>query len=119
MREAISLTERRRMMQLAYNEEHGITPQTVMKNVADILGRLRSETAIEPANKVHGISSLEDRLPDDLNLEIARVEKAMLAAARDLLFEEAAVLRDYLQTLHRQGLEADLEGLTLDQSPVN
>ncbi len=119
MREAISLTERRRMMQLVYNEEHGITPQTVMKNVADILGRLRSETAIEPANKVHGISSLEDRLPDDLNLEIARVEKAMLAAARDLLFEEAAVLRDYLQTLHRQGLDADLEGLTLDQSPVN
>ena len=119
MREAISLTERRRMMQTAYNAEHGITPQTVMKNVADILGRLRSETAVEPLNKVHGISSLEDRLPDDLNLEIARVEKAMLAAARDLLFEEAAVLRDYLQTLHRQGLEADLEGLTMDQSPVN
>jgi excinuclease ABC subunit B len=119
MREAISLTERRRMMQLAYNAEHGITPQTVMKNVADILGRLRSETAVEPLNKVHGISSLEDRLPDDLNLEIARVEKAMLAAARDLLFEEAAVLRDYLQTLHRQGLEADLEGMTMDQSPVN
>ena len=119
MREAISLTERRRMMQIAYNEEHGITPQTVMKNVADILGRLRSETAIEPLNRVHGISSLEDRLPDDLNLEIARVEKAMLAAARDLLFEEAAVLRDYLQTLHRQGLEADLEGLALDETPVN
>ena len=119
MREAISLTERRRMMQTAYNAEHGITPQTVMKNVADILGRLRSETAVEPLNKVHGISSLEDRLPDDLNLEIARVEKAMLAAARDLLFEEAAVLRDYLQTLHLQGLEADLEGLTMDQSPVN
>jgi excinuclease ABC subunit B len=119
MREAISLTERRRMMQTAYNAEHGITPQTVMKNVADILGRLRSETAVEPLNKVHGISSLEDRLPDDLNLEIARVEKAMLAAARDLLFEEAAVLRDYLQTLHRQGLEADLEGLTMDQFPVN
>jgi excinuclease ABC subunit B len=119
MREAISLTERRRMMQLAYNAEHGITPQTVMKNVADILGRLRSETAVEPLNRVHGISSLEDRLPDDLNLEIARVEKAMLAAARDLLFEEAAVLRDYLQTLHRQGLEADLEGMTMDQSPVN
>jgi excinuclease ABC subunit B len=45
MREAISLTERRRMIQIAYNEEHGITPQTVMKNVADILGRLRSERA--------------------------------------------------------------------------
>jgi excinuclease ABC subunit B len=41
MREAVSLTERRRMIQIAYNEEHGIEPTTVMKNVADILGRLR------------------------------------------------------------------------------
>ena len=119
MREAISLTERRRMMQVAYNEEHGITPQTVMKNVADILGRLRSESAPEPSNKLHGISALEDRLPDDLNLEIARVEKAMLAAARDLLFEEAAALRDYLQTLQRQGFAAELDGLALDTSPVS
>jgi excinuclease ABC subunit B len=112
MREAISLTERRRMMQSAYNEEHGITPTSVMKNVADILGRLRSESAPEPANKSHGISSLEDRLPDDLNLEIARVEKAMLAAARDLHFEEAAMLRDYLQTLQRQGLASAFDDLT-------
>jgi len=43
-----------------------------MKNVADILGRLRSESMPEPANKVHGVSSLEDMLPDDLSLEIAR-----------------------------------------------
>ncbi len=112
MREAISLTERRRMMQSAYNQEHGITPMSVMKNVADILGRLRSESAPEPSNKSHGISSLEDRLPDDLNLELARVEKAMLAAARDLHFEEAAMLRDYLQTLQRQGLASAFDGLT-------
>jgi excinuclease ABC subunit B len=112
MREAISLSERRRLMQSAYNEEHGITPTTVMKNVADILGRLRSESVAEPSNKSHGISSLEDRLPDDLNLEIARVEKAMLAAARDLHFEEAAMLRDYLQTLQRQGLDSAFDGLT-------
>jgi excinuclease ABC subunit B len=45
MRAAISLTERRRLIQVAYNEEHGIEPRTVMKNVADILNRLRSEPA--------------------------------------------------------------------------
>jgi hypothetical protein len=90
MRAAISLTERRRMLQIEYNKEHGIEPTTVMKNVADILGRLRSEHMPEPANKVHGISSLEDMLPDDLSLEIARVEKAMLVAASELRFEEAA-----------------------------
>ena len=102
MREAISLTERRRLLQSAYNEEHGIQPKTVMKNVADILGRLRSESAPEPTNKSHGISSLEGVLPDDLSIEIARVEKAMLGAAAELRFEEAAALRDYLHTLQRQ-----------------
>jgi excinuclease ABC subunit B len=114
MREAISLTERRRILQIAYNTEHGIEPKTVMKNVADILGRLRSESAPEPSNRSHGISSLEDSLPDDLNIEIARVEKAMLVAAAELRFEEAAALRDYLHNLQRQGLDTTLVGLTVD-----
>ena len=104
MRSAITTTERRRLAQIAYNEERGITPQTVTKNVADILGRLRSESVPEPKNKSHGVSSLEGNLPDDYNLEIARVEEAMLQAAKDLRFEEAASLRDYLVTLQRQGI---------------
>lgn len=104
MRSAITTTERRRLAQISYNEERGITPQTVTKNVADILGRLRSESAPEPKNKSHGVSSLEGNLPDDYNLEIARVEEAMLQAAKDLRFEEAASLRDYLVTLQRQGI---------------
>ena len=114
MRAAISLTERRRMLQIEYNHEHGIEPTTVMKNVADILGRLRSETMPEPANKVHGVSSLEDMLPDDLSLEIARVEKAMLLAAGELRFEEAAALRDILHSLQRQGMISSLDELILD-----
>jgi excinuclease ABC subunit B len=112
MREAISVTERRRLLQIAYNEEHGIKPQTIMKNVADILGRLRSESAPEPTNRSHGITSLESSLPDDLNLEIARVEEAMLAAAAELRFEEAAALRDYLHSLQRQGLDSALDSLS-------
>jgi len=114
MRAAISLTERRRMLQIEYNLERGIEPTTVMKNVADILGRLRSETMPEPANKVHGVSSLEDMLPDDLSLEIARVEKAMLVAAGELRFEEAAALRDILHSLQRQGMISSLDELVLD-----
>jgi excinuclease UvrABC helicase subunit UvrB len=51
-------------------------------------------------------------LPDDLNLEIARVEKAMLTAAGDLRFEEAAALRDYLHSLQRQGLDSALDSLS-------
>lgn len=107
MRDAISVTERRRITQIAYNKERGITPTTVTKNVADILGRLRSERAPEPTNKVHGISSLETVASDDLAIEIGRVEDAMLAAARELRFEEAAALRDYLHTLQLQGLNVD------------
>jgi excinuclease ABC subunit B len=112
MRAAISLTERRRMLQIEYNLERGIEPTTVMKNVADILGRLRSETMPEPANRVHGVSSLEDMLPDDLSLEIARVEKAMLLAAGELRFEEAAALRDMLHSLQRQGIISSLDEIT-------
>ncbi len=114
MRAAISLTERRRMLQIEYNAEHGIEPKTVMKNVADILGRLRSESMPEPLNRVHGVTSLENMLPDDLSLEVARVEKAMLQAASELRFEEAAALRDVLHTLQRQTFATQLDELTLD-----
>jgi excinuclease ABC subunit B len=114
MREAVALTDRRRRLQVAFNAEHGIEPQTIMKNVADILGRLRSESAPEPLNRLHGVSSLEEPLSDDLNLEIARVEDAMLLAARELRFEEAAALRDLLHTLLRQGLEQSFDELLTD-----
>ena len=114
MREAVSLTERRRTLQVAHNLEHGIEPQTVMKNVADILGRLRSESMPEPSNKSHGISSLEGLLPDDLSLEIARVEQAMLLAAGELRFEEAAALRDILHSLQRQGVATPVDELAFD-----
>jgi excinuclease ABC subunit B len=118
MRASISLTERRRHVQIAYNEEHGIEPKTVTKNVADILNRLRSESPREVTQKQHGISSLEEFLPDDLSLEIARVEEAMLKAASDLRFEEAAVLRDALQTLQRQ-MVAPAKGPTDEAEPVD
>ena len=113
MQAAISVTERRRLVQIEYNKVHGIEPKTVMKNVADILGRLRSEGMEEPANRDHGISSLEGVNPDDLSLEIAKVEKAMLAAADELRFEEAAALRDLLHTLQRQGLSSQIDELSL------
>ncbi len=114
MREAMSATERRRMLQIVYNEEHGIQPQTVMKNVADILGRLRSESPNEPTNKVHGVTSLEGVRPDDLSLEIDRVERAMLLAASELRFEEAAALRDLLHSLQLQNSTATLNELFVE-----
>ena len=114
MREAMSATERRRMLQMAHNAERGIEPQTVMKNVADILGRLRSESAHEPLNRIHGVTSLDGTRPDDLSIEIDRVEKAMLLAASELRFEEAAALRDLLHTLHLQGSTTSLDELLVE-----
>jgi excinuclease ABC subunit B len=118
MRASISLTERRRHVQIAYNLEHGIEPTTVTKNVADILNRLRSESPREVTAKQHGVSSLEEFLPDDLSLEIARVEEAMLKAAGELRFEEAAVLRDALQTLQRQ-MVTPAKSLADEAEPVD
>jgi len=104
MSAAISLTERRRLMQIESNKERGIEPKTVMKNVSDILGRLRSETPSSGSQRLEVLTSLEEGMPDDLSLEIARVEKAMLEAAKDLRFEEAAALRDVMSTLQGQML---------------
>ena len=107
MRDAISLTERRRQRQIAYNLEHGIEPQTVTKNVADILNRLRSDAGPNRAGRDLS-DRVEGSLPDDLSREIARVENAMLEAARDLRFEEAAALRDLLHSLERQGVDQSM-----------
>ena len=113
MRDAISLTERRRQRQIDYNFEHGIEPRTVTKNVADILNRLRSDAG--PARERPAqFAGLEGSLPDDLSREMTRVEAAMLEAARELRFEEAATLRDLLHTLQRQGLEQGVYGGSVD-----
>ena len=96
MREAMSVTERRRQLQMAHNAEHGINPTTVTKAVADILGRLRGDSHEAPAPVQ--VRTLADHEIDD---EIARLTTAMEEAARDLRFEEAASLRDLILTLRR------------------
>jgi excinuclease UvrABC helicase subunit UvrB len=64
------------------------------------------------------VAALDDFLPDDLSLEIARVEEAMLIAAGELRFEEAAVLRDTLQNLQRQTV-APVDSLSSVEEPVD
>ncbi|HOF88425.1 MAG TPA: excinuclease ABC subunit UvrB, partial [Armatimonadota bacterium] len=90
MRRAIEETNRRRAVQRAYNAEHGITPMTIVKDVRELLtAGLVAED--EPVYEIEGgedARTREDR--------IAEIEKRMLAAARELRFEEAAQLRDQL-----------------------
>jgi excinuclease ABC subunit B len=95
MQAALDTTAHRRATQIAHNERNGISPQTVTKNVHDILARLRGTTPVTKA-------SSPQRVLDDIDAEMKRVEVAMLEAARDLRFEEAAALRDTLHSLHAQ-----------------
>ena len=111
MRRAMDETERRRNKQIAHNEEHGITPTTVTRSVADIL-----EAAQAPGRKGKGrhserkvaegaaIYDLAELSPTDLIKEVTRVEDAMYEAAQNLEFEEAARLRDRLHELKERQL---------------
>jgi excinuclease ABC subunit B len=97
MRDAISVTERRRAVQIAYNEANGIVPTTVSKAVADILGRLRGGSTATGSDSPRRLE-LSDH---ELEREVERLTIAMLAAAEELRFEEAAALRDEIHSLQR------------------
>ena len=96
MRAAISETERRRAIQMAYNEEHGITPTTIRKAIRDIISINKEEDREEEmAGRLK--KDIESMNRKELKEEAARLTKKMNKAAAELNFEEAAVLRDELK----------------------
>ena len=107
MRKAISETDRRREIQLAYNSEHGITPETVQKGISDIAEFLSMESRVAPDRRRRRRSDDgEPMTREQLEKVVVELEEEMLAAAEDLRFEEAARIRDELKELRR-----DLEAL--------
>jgi excinuclease ABC subunit B len=97
MERAIAETDRRRALQVAFNEAHEITPQSIVKAVYQLEGR-RDEASLRAAAFQEAAG-----LPPDELLRLAKdVEKEMLRAARDLEFERAAELRDRLVALRRR-----------------
>ena len=101
MRKAIDETERRRAVQSKYNEEHGITPQTIRKAVRDLISISKEITKEQAAF---------EKDPESMNLGelrklIGEVEKKMRRAAADLNFEAAAELRDRMLELKKHELE--------------
>ncbi len=105
MRRAIDETYRRRRTQLAYNEEHGITPQGIRKAIKDINDHVRR--VAEERTEYHAGGDLAR---DELMRLVLDLESQMKAAAKNLEFEKAALIRDQVIELRRE-LAGDEEGI--------
>src|SRR5436305_2127770 len=100
MRRAIDETDRRRTIQLAYNQEHGITPATIQKEIRDVM---RSERVAE-SRSTYRLSPdvAAEHLPlDDMLVTLQEMEAEMKRASKALEFERAADIRDEMQRLKR------------------
>ena len=99
MRHAIDETNRRRSIQDAYNKEHGIIPQTIKKEIRDVISMEADGDAAPKKKGGRYAKDPESMTKKELKEEIARLTKRMNKAASELNFEEAAVLRDELKDL--------------------
>jgi excinuclease ABC subunit B len=96
MRNALDETQRRREIQNAYNEEHNITPTTIVKNIRDSI----EATAVAEDEVVYGIKDTDDI--DEMKANLEKLKAEMLEAAKDLQFERAAQLRDKIKELEER-----------------
>ncbi|MEZ4344583.1 MAG: excinuclease ABC subunit UvrB [Nitrospirales bacterium] len=106
MRQALEETGRRRTIQLAYNEAHGITPQTIKKRIHDLDYQLAEADYVELSQAAEAEERYE--VHGDLEKRILVLEKEMKAAAKDLEFERAAKLRDAIRVLRQKVLQVGL-----------
>jgi excinuclease ABC subunit B len=101
IRGAVDETNRRREIQLRYNEEHGITPESIIKGVSDIAEFLALESPTVPGKRRRG-RKVEGMQPDEIEKLVVSLEEEMYAAAEELRFEYAAKLRDEIKGLRRE-----------------
>jgi excinuclease ABC subunit B len=102
IKHALDETDRRRAKQLAYNEEHGITPESIVKGVSDIAEFLALESPTVPGRRRKGRKEVEGMSPVELERLVIQLEEEMYAAAEELRFEYAAKLRDEIKDLRRE-----------------
>jgi excinuclease ABC subunit B len=101
MRRALGETERRRVKQIAYNLEHGITPQSIIKPIeATLVTAYEADYFKVPVN----LEAYDEYGPEKLKETIAQLEYEMRAAAKDFKFEQAAELRDKIKYLREREL---------------
>jgi len=101
MQSAIAETSRRRTLQAAYNDEHGITPESVVRSIDEVMSSVYERDYMTPATKD---ARDQFRTQAELDAEITRLEREMKAAAANLDFEKAATVRDTLKALRTRGL---------------
>jgi excinuclease ABC subunit B len=101
MDKAIKETERRRTIQMAYNEKHGITPQTIRKKIHDVIEA--TMVAQQKADYLTGAGAGGKLSKKERQSVIQRLEAEMKDAAKNLQFERAAELRDALLELRAEG----------------
>ena len=101
MRKAIGETERRRGIQEAYNEAHGITPKTIQKAVRDLI-RISKKVEVQSLDLEKDPESMSKK---ELEKAIQLISKKMHTAAAELNFEAAAQLRDQMIELKQQLLD--------------
>ena len=111
MRTALDETERRRVIQLAWNEQHGIEPEGISKQIRDITDGLR----VAEESPAYVVAT--DLPRDELLRMIKELESQMKSAARELEFERAAQLRDRIVELRRELVGDTPEGLRAFESP--
>ncbi|HEY1539208.1 MAG TPA: helicase-related protein, partial [Solirubrobacteraceae bacterium] len=103
MRAALGETDRRRAIQLAYNEEHGITAATIVKGISDIAEFLQSESKLPGKGKRKRKRAATEAMSlSELEQAIVELEEEMLVAAEELRFEYAARVRDEIRDLRRE-----------------
>jgi excinuclease ABC subunit B len=104
MKKAIEETDRRRQMQLAYNEEHGISPQTIQKSIRELLVRRSEEKRQSEESQIAIISKgYNVMVSKDRRKLIKELEDLMLEHAKKLEFEEAALVRDEIEKIRALG----------------
>jgi excinuclease ABC subunit B len=99
---ALDETNRRRAKQVAYNDENGITPESVVKGVSDIAEFLMLESPTVPSRRRRGKAEVEGMRPEEIERLIVELEEEMFTAAEELRFEYAAKLRDEIKDLRRE-----------------
>jgi excinuclease ABC subunit B len=102
MRAAIEETDRRRTIQRAYNTEHDITPESIVKGVSDIAEFLMGDSKVPKSRRNRRRAAASTMEPAEIEKTIVELEEEMLAAAEELRFEYAAKLRDEIRDLKRQ-----------------